>query len=58
MVVVKAMYCPQNHPCPMVRTCPESAIHQEGYNAPTIDDSRCAECGLCTKSCRAFSEQT
>lgn len=43
--------CPQNHRCPMLRVCPEQAISQNGYAAPTIDAARCLECGKCVRYC-------
>ena len=43
--------CPQNHPCPAVRVCPQNAIVQNGYAAPQIDKSRCTSCGLCVNYC-------
>ena len=50
MTVNKAA-CPQNHPCPSVRVCPVGAIHQKGYNAPTIDEDTCIKCGKCIRYC-------
>ena len=29
MIQVTESYCPQNHPCPAVRFCPEGAIVQD-----------------------------
>ena len=56
MIAVNAHACPQNHPCPAVRYCPEGAIVQGSiYEAPRIDDERCTECGACTRVCRVFS---
>ena len=43
--------CPQNHPCPMVRTCPVGAITQQGFKAPTIDQEKCIQCGKCLRGC-------
>lgn len=50
-IIVNSHRCPQNHPCPMVRKCPQGAISQNGYEAPTIDRSRCTACGVCVKGC-------
>ena len=43
--------CPENHPCPIVRVCPTKAIKQNGFSAPTIDKSKCVDCGRCLRFC-------
>jgi ferredoxin len=43
--------CPQNHPCPSIRVCPVGALQQNGFDAPTVDESKCTNCGKCTRSC-------
>ncbi|MEG2014776.1 MAG: 4Fe-4S binding protein [Clostridia bacterium] len=43
--------CPQNHKCPSLSVCPVGALTQEGYNAPTVDQSKCIRCGKCSKFC-------
>jgi Fe-S-cluster-containing hydrogenase component 2 len=56
MIAVNVHACPQNHPCPAVQHCPESAIIQDSiYEAPRIDDEKCTECGACSRVCRVFS---
>lgn len=50
-IVVEAPRCPQNHPCPVVRVCPTGAISQKGYMAPTVNDSKCIDCGKCVRYC-------
>jgi Fe-S-cluster-containing hydrogenase component 2 len=56
MIAVNVHACPQNHPCPAVRYCPEGAIVQDSiYEAPRIDESLCTGCGACTSVCRVFS---
>lgn len=57
MIDVHSMFCPQNHPCPVVQFCPTGAITQNGYDAPEVDDDLCTECGLCTTMCHAFRER-
>ncbi|MDF1564020.1 MAG: 4Fe-4S ferredoxin [Deltaproteobacteria bacterium] len=54
MIEVIAHYCPQNHPCPVVRLCPVDAIEQEGNSAPKVDQESCIDCCACTNACRAF----
>ena len=54
MIVVRAEFCPQNHPCPALRSCPEGALSQEGYAAPMVDESKCLSCGKCARRCRVF----
>ena len=44
--------CPQNHPCPSIRVCPVGALTQNGFDAPTVDESLCIDCGKCSISCR------
>lgn len=48
---VSEILCPQNHRCPIIRVCPAGAIFQNGYGLPTIDKSKCTECGKCLKYC-------
>ena len=58
-ISVNTVRCPQNHPCPMVRTCPAGAIVQQGVKAPTLDGDKCIQCGKCVSSCPmgAFVQQ-
>jgi ferredoxin len=54
-IVVREEYCPKNHSCPTVSRCPFGAIIQDSpFEAPRIDDSKCTDCGLCTKTCMVF----
>ena len=50
-VTIHARRCPQNHPCPSVRVCPQGALSQKGFAAPQVDASRCTNCGLCVNFC-------
>lgn len=51
--------CPQNHPCPVVRICPENAISQKDFSsAPVIDQENCANCGKCVRMCGYGAFQT
>jgi ferredoxin len=43
--------CPQNHPCPSIQVCPVGALQQTGFDAPTVDESKCTNCGKCAKFC-------
>ncbi len=43
--------CPQNHPCPAIKTCPVDALSQVGFNAPTINEDLCIGCGNCSSFC-------
>ncbi len=55
MIFVNDRFCPQNHSCPAVSSCPQGAIVQESIlSSPRIDYERCTECRLCTKACRVF----
>lgn len=51
MIVVKAHRCPQNHRCPSLRVCPTGALKQSGFDAPTVDQELCIECGVCARYC-------
>ncbi|MCD6475164.1 MAG: 4Fe-4S binding protein [Anaerolineaceae bacterium] len=50
-IAVNEELCPQNHPCPVVRVCPTNVISQAGFNAPTIDEENCIDCGKCIRYC-------
>jgi Fe-S-cluster-containing hydrogenase component 2 len=50
-LVVKTELCPQNHPCPSIRVCPEKALTQRGFNAPEVSPEKCIKCGKCVKFC-------
>jgi Fe-S-cluster-containing hydrogenase component 2 len=55
MIFVNDRYCPQNHACPAVASCPQGAIVQESIMfAPRIDYDLCTDCRVCTKACRVF----
>ncbi len=54
MIKVIKEFCPQNHFCPTKRICPVNAIKQNGFNAPTIDQDKCIDCGKCIRTCPAF----
>lgn len=43
--------CPQNHRCPAISVCKFGALSQEGFNAPTIDEDKCTDCGKCARFC-------
>lgn len=43
--------CPQNHPCPAIRSCPVDAITQKGFGLPKIDMDKCIQCKKCIKFC-------
>ena len=51
VVKVDSRRCPQNHRCPMVRSCPKGAITQDGFGLPKIDQSKCIECLICVERC-------
>jgi ferredoxin len=56
MIITNPQFCPQNHACPAVRTCPEGAIVQDDiYSAPRVDQDLCTECGACSQTCRVFT---
>jgi Fe-S-cluster-containing hydrogenase component 2 len=50
-VAVREAHCPQNHRCPALRACPTGALTQQGFAAPTIDATKCTECGKCVRVC-------
>ena len=57
MIAVNEYACPQNHPCPAVRSCPVDAIVQDDiFSAPRVDHELCTDCGACTMACRVFSQ--
>ena len=56
MIHVNERFCPQNHACPAIASCPEGAIVQDDISSvPRIDRDLCTECGVCTNVCRVFS---
>jgi ferredoxin len=50
-IIVIKNRCPQNHPCPSINVCPVDALLQNGFDAPTVDESKCIDCGKCERSC-------
>ena len=50
-LTISSLACPQNHRCPIIQICPAGAITQNGNGLPVIDESKCTECGKCTKYC-------
>ncbi|MFA5878667.1 MAG: 4Fe-4S binding protein [Candidatus Margulisiibacteriota bacterium] len=50
-IIVDKNRCPQNHPCPAIRVCPVGALTQKGFDAPIVDESKCINCGKCSKFC-------
>ena len=57
MIKVKEEFCPKNHRCPTVNICPVGAISQKSpFSAPSVDDEKCTNCGICTTSCSVFIE--
>ncbi len=50
-VSINASRCPQNHPCPAIRSCPSGALTKRGYAAPEINPRKCTDCGRCTRYC-------
>lgn len=57
MVTVNDQFCPKNHACPAVKFCPVGAIVQANpFSAPTIDESKCIDCGKCTFVCSTFQQ--
>jgi ferredoxin len=43
--------CPQNHPCPSVRVCPQGALMQKEFLAPVVDGDKCTDCAKCVRFC-------
>lgn len=50
-LTILADKCPANHPCPAVRVCPEGALVQSGFAAPSVDHTKCTKCGKCARVC-------
>lgn len=50
-LLVNRARCPQNHACPSLRVCPEGALRQTGFAAPTVDEEKCIRCGKCVRAC-------
>jgi Fe-S-cluster-containing hydrogenase component 2 len=50
-ISVSKTRCPQNHRCPILQVCPAQAITQNGFGLPVIDESKCTDCGKCTRFC-------
>ena len=51
ILTVRKERCPENHACPSMKVCPQGAIRQKGYAAPTVDREKCIQCGKCVKFC-------
>lgn len=56
VIKINPSFCPANHPCPVLGSCPVGAIIQVGYGVPSIDTEKCIDCGRCTKMCATFYE--
>ncbi|HPG38933.1 MAG TPA: 4Fe-4S ferredoxin [bacterium] len=56
MINIRTNYCPQNHPCPVVKRCPVGALSQTGFTAPVVDEKKCTNCGKCSQLCHVFQE--
>lgn len=50
-IKINKVRCPQSHRCPAVRACPVEALSQRGFAAPTVDESKCIDCGNCVRLC-------
>lgn len=51
MIQVDKNICPHNHVCPLIKTCPVSAITQDADGYPVIDYTLCIECEVCVSKC-------
>jgi len=51
MIKVNSKKCPKDHPCPLVKSCPQKAISQKGFDAPKVDNKKCSECMFCVNHC-------
>ncbi|MHC1597722.1 MAG: ferredoxin [Methermicoccaceae archaeon] len=51
MIKVNKSKCLQNQKCPMVGSCPQGAISQEGFSLPKVSVGMCVECLDCVKGC-------
>ena len=54
MIVIKAEYCEKKDECLVKKFCPAKAILQIPGEVPTIDYTRCTDCGKCVYFCPAF----
>jgi len=54
MIVIKAEYCEKKYECLAKKFCPGEAILQVLGEFPTIDYTRCIDCGKCVYFCPAF----
>ncbi|MCX5773720.1 MAG: 4Fe-4S binding protein [Fusobacteria bacterium] len=51
MITVSKERCPQNHRCPSISVCPVSAISQEEFSLPVVDNEKCIMCKKCMRFC-------
>jgi len=51
MIKILKEKCPQNHTCPMITKYLVQAITQDGFSAPTLDNSKCIKCQICVNGC-------
>jgi Fe-S-cluster-containing hydrogenase component 2 len=55
-IIINEAYCPKNHRCPVINSCPQGAIIQKNpFSAPSIDEEKCTACGLCARYCQTFT---
>ena len=51
MIELNKEKCPSNYPCPLTRACPKGAITQIGFDAPSLDKTKCISCNICVNNC-------
>jgi len=53
-IVINYKVCNKSSGCPCITACPNDAWYWDEENKrPTVDNSKCTNCGICTKTCPA-----
>lgn len=50
-IIIDTTKCTKDHKCLAVQVCPVYALKQNKFDAPTINEKTCTQCGQCITAC-------